>query len=763
MSAVVDKVESALDVLDDVTDILVEEVIDFVEDTIETLWEDLLEPIIEFLLSLFCIEDEDVTYATVYSTRILDDDDANILNKVALLHQQAPDSSIISNLTKTTAKYTSRFNAFYDYGESDYGTPTTTMRAMVPDTSDVKAAIDDDYGISCTVTNVEVSVPDDDEYVAWYFRETYDYVASDETLTYSGKEYEVADISYNESTDRYDVSIEDTEVTTITTTTTTDVVVTSYDSEYDLQTTTITTRVKVVGDESGDISDVTTVGDPVEEYVAIGTVVDSSTEEVEVSSGTNTIDTAILYAPSYDANRSVIAKYYTTDEDEWYYWVYEIGSGDYDSLNDSDSLYEVASMLPIVAIRIGTEDLEEGTDEYEKAKEALLKTGLYIDDMIEAYSENESIDNIEDVFVHFALDPNDTGDFESASKALFTTFYQIAEDTDLYVSEDSLSSTRGYYVASITQGAYNAAIMWKDPSVTTTEGTIGSIDTYEHEIEDDTTLIMRWQATEDQYITVQVENLSSITMIDRGGVWGTVTSEASAEEEFSIPLAMFNLDALSPLEQAQVYNISLRVSFYAAEKVHYEYYETKAFASFLKFVAIVIFLFSFGEGITLSTFLLTVAATVAAAYAIQYVMEKYYEHEDNAGRRAAFAVVMMGASYYGSTYTMPNASGLAAAVTAFAQVSALHYSIQLEMVNDKTEELYDDIEELQEDAENLNDSGLSTEWLASYQYGKDATVLSAETTLYRASNSYQCDWDRLYDYDSLVGDFVDNSLAKGVV
>ena len=176
--------------------------------------------------------------------------------------------------------------------------------------------------------------------------------------------------------------------------------------------------------------------------------------------------TDILHINSYVPVRYYNVKYYTTSISEWKYWVYQADTV-YPTLDESNNYIGNLEMLPIVTLRNSKINInaDKESGRYKQSQQMLTYLGLDIDDLTDAISENDSIDNIEDVFVHFGLQPSEDSDV--VSKALFETFEFIYNDSGLIQSSNK-------YVATVTEGSFNAAMAWTGQSRVVTSGIIGS-------------------------------------------------------------------------------------------------------------------------------------------------------------------------------------------------------------------------------------------------------------------------------------------------
>ena len=769
MSAVVDFIEDVVDAVVDVVDA----VIDAITAVVETIWEAVLEPALEFVLGLFGIEDEDIISTNVSVQRIIKDDEAiaAIMTKVCLEKQKDDSVGIMDRFLSHTQRVRARYNAYFTYGKNDLavGLPEANLKAIKIDNGLVKDVIDGVYGIDCTILESKITAPDKYEYVYAKFHDLYGYKPYSNELTYLGDTYKITNIDYNYGLDRYDVYISSYENKTTVVTTTTVVTITNIDVTNDNKNTTVTERTVITGTKSGVISDV------IVELSNINVTIpkDSETGSTNTVANTSTVNdvvyaTAVLPIAAFNPTRHYIVKYWYVNVSEWYYWIYEENSGAYPILDNTNYRTTNLDMLPIVPLRNATVNVNADKESvaYKQAKEILNYIGLDVDQLIDGISENDQIANVEDAFVHFGINPNDQDPV--ISKMLYEIFEYSYSDAGLGGVDGSAKG----FTATIQEGPFNAAIAWASQSRVINDGIIGPLGSYKHSIVGKS-LIVQKQEEPEKYVTITMNNMSSITLIDRQGLVGTTASDVG-HENFYIPLSIFLVNKLSPIEQTVLFNKSLILTIYAAQVQHLEWYETEAFGDFLQIVGIVIFIFTWNP----ASFSISTALVAIGKYLIvMLILEMVMKATDSPLVRAlaiVAAAYVMGGGFDQANFEFVNPMVLTDSVTNFCtalttitsglgmaigadmaelQVQQRQFQSKVEAVQAQQEaakaELYTPF-----DATYLSNLK-QVEQASPYLYGVDAMIYK--------SRDIQYNFNSLYDYNRLTSDFVSNKLRLGIV
>lgn len=753
---------------------IVKKVVDAITAVVETIWKAVLEPVLEFVLGLFGIEDEDIISTNVSVQRIIKDDEAiaAIMTKVCLEKQKDDSMGIMDRFLAHTQRVRARYNAYFKYGKNDLavGLPEANLKAIKIDNELVKNVIDSVYGINCTILESKITAPNKYEYVYAKFHDLYGYKPYNNELPYLGDIYRITNIDYNYDLNRYDVYITSYEDRTTVVTVTTVVTITNIDATNDNKNTTVIRRTVVTGTKSGTISDDT---------VEVSNVNTAIPKDSETSSTSSTVDTTTVYdvtyattsipVAAYNPTRHYIVKYWYVTASEWYYWIYEENSGTYPTLDNTNYRTTNLDMLPIVPLRNATINVNANKESvaYKQAKEILNYVGLDVDQLVDGISQNAQIANIEDAFVHFGINPNDQDPV--ISKMLYEIFEYSFNDAGLGGVD---SSAKGF-TATIQEGPFNAAIAWANQSRVISDGVIGPLGSYKHSIVGKS-LIVQKQEEPKKYVTITMNNMSSITLIDRQGLVGATAADVG-HENFYIPLSIYLVNKLSPIEQTLLFNKSLILTIYAAQVQHLEWYETKAFGDFLQLVGIAIFLFS---GFDPSTFFTMSGLFKVGAYmAGMLVLQEVLKSVDSPFIRVLVtlaAAYAMGGGFDKVNFEFVSPMALLDSVTNFCTALTVVTSsigvvlgadmaelqVQQQQFRNKVETVRAEQEAAK--AELYTPFGAAytsnlkqIEEVSPYLYGVDAMM-------YRARD-VQYNFDAMYDYDALTSDFVSNKLRLGVI
>lgn len=694
------------------------------------------------IMSLLGIEAEDIIETFVSDQRLLPDANMDsFLTQLALKHEQTQ-MDIIDIFSQETAAIRASFNSYYSNGETEYshGLPTTSISTLsVP--ININIYIDAEYSITSVVLASSIKVPTKDEYLAYQLHNNYGYYPAYNTLQYLGETCTVGLTEYNYVNNEYDITITRATHTIVETT----ITITPYSVDYDNKNTTTTTTVTY--DTGGVVStDVVSV----DILIPTGSEVDSYSTDSPGTAGTAGY---VLHEPAFIAANHYVVQYYDSamTGTDWVYWVYRISAGTYPTLDSLNTSLTNLNMLPIIELKRSTININNDklSPAYLETKAILDLIGIDVDATIDSIDANPDIASIEDAYIYFGLDVKD--DSPLVAKMVYDLF--------AFMYYDNEDVTTGEYKATITEGAFNAALTWQSQTRTVTTGSIGVVGT--NQITTGIDITVSRQETESQYVTYTMTKISSFTLIDRDGMWGvTVRTAAAADDTIVIPLSFFFIDNLTPLEQVDIFNRSLRLSIYSAVVTHLEWYETEAFFDLIKIVVVVIgvvlFILSLPAGGSggaawmawATEMILYIGAAMAFGQLIQMV--------DNPWLKAALVAMAL---YAGMTYGkigMESAMFFAAdqittAVTQYYQVGIEAIAAEMETFN----ELYETVMESFEAA--ITPDYLSLDFVAELSNAEaiDAYIEGPDWQYYKAIDM-QYDWDLLkggnayetaFDYD----------------
>lgn len=757
--------------------------------TLSDDFEKFMSGLFEDVLYVFGIRDEDIVNVNVHDSLLFSQDDndvSNMLTQLAIRHAKT-DTGIITLLMESSNNIRGSYRNYYGKAESEYspGLPTTNLRGLAVPITALKTVISNQVGEAITIIKAESKVPTKEEYVYSYLIKEYGYDMNTNTFTYSGFRYKVVSIEYNYTTDNYDIKIERPakrkttitstisqliETTSTTVTTTTTITVTNKNVTTDNINTKVTKQTKTVGEISGTLSDVIVETSNSNSEAPIGTVVNSTTSSNEVTSGSNyyadnkatltkvelvlhestiiesniTINTEIpkgsevnstevteaivnnyglitLTVESHTPSKHYVVYYTTVSKpNNPSYWTYAIGSGLYESLDTATSYITNLEMLPIVSIRHNKESItsNKASNPYKETKEILATVGIDVDTLVEGIEANENISDVESAHIHFGLDPRIID--KDIAKALYMLFDYIYEDSGLRtVNSDS-------YLVTMTEGSYNASLMWKQFIKTVKTGSIGKIGECTNQVSTLTietspgksevvdVLLLKKQINNTTYIEYAIGYLTSTTFIKSGGFANTCTGTLK-EGSLIIPLSRFFIEQLTPIEQMSLFKKSLRLSIYSINVQHLRYYQTEAFGNFIKIVmyiiAIVIFVFTWWTGGATSAAFLAAVKALLVSFAVGYAFKLLLSAVDSPALKMVLAALYIVAmAYFGGAFDS-NASGLLIADTVLNAVTTFADTFNT-IITDKMESLSNDWSSMLDTAALMNkelDDAISTE------------------------------------------------------
>lgn len=731
--------------------------------TINDDFKDFMLKHLENSFSLIGVEAEDQIQVSVSDQKMVGEDETyrQLMNMLALQHQLTQIDPV-DLLNMHTNKYSGRFNNFYEYGKSEYyaGLPTTNIRASFVPIDLVLPIIEDEFGYAPTVIMSDVRTPEKEEWCAYKLWQSHGYLPYDNTIIHNGYVKELSLIDYNYGNNKYDCYFFAPATIQVNTITEVTVTITNIDATTDNKNTHIVVTEETVHSIEGTSYEV--VSDTsVNEVIPIDSEVDSySIDTVYGSTNNIEYDPITISVDAYNLVHHFIIKFYNTNSGEFLYWLYEIGSGN-TTLDNSEQFLSYTELLPIVTLRSNTANITG--EEYNDAKEILDSIGVNIDDIMEGIDSNPEIESIRSAFIYFGIDMCESNPI--IAKILYLMF------DELYY-QASLSSAKGY-AATFTEGVFNASLGWRSQARNVINGSIGVIDTYTNHVVGDN-IVIRKQETETEYIEYIIEYVSVTNMISAGSMWDVNIRAPSTTGNCVIPIAKELVYELSPLEQIELFGLSLRLAVFSATVTHLEFYETEEFGTFLKVVAvivtIVITVLSVGTasgwswaGFTTLIESITVAgalSSIAVGMAITMAFSKLIDMTDNPYLKALFAaVVVVAAFYFGNyDYGMKSismvADELVNQVTNYVEelMIALGESVQLFETK-----LDDRMKELEKYGESMAESLLSTlDVLNLYKLqDRKPTIDSVDLMMYKARD-IQYDWQLAkgqalytvtYDYD----------------
>lgn len=270
-------------------------------------------------------------------------------------------------------------------------------------------------------------------------------------------------------------------------------------------------------------------------------------------------------------------------------------------------------------------------------------------------------------------------------------------------------------------------------------------------------------------------NVTSLSIIRHSGGNGGVTLDLNSKD-LVIPLAVDAVARLTITDKTQLLDNAVYMQFYAVQHIHLKWYETAAFANFLKIISIgltiVVSIVSFGSmttgAITLTSALWAVAETVAIGVALTLAIELInIVFKDSAFLRIAFTVLATAtAMYIGGAFDEFNwidvtgllNSAVDAANTFLNEKLALDFNA-LNSDIEAFSKVYEDKLNLFEDIFKQLDSGLTVEDIVDINITNVSNnkTVSPDMFYYLANEAY-LNTDMLFDITNNISNFVDNKL-----
>lgn len=485
------------------------------------------------------------------------------------------------------------------------------------------------------------------------------------------------------------------------------------------------------------------------------TIYDGTSDPAPV---TKQLDDTITKA-AYTLEDSLIVTY-EDDSDppgQFWYWIRPHSEPTYD-LEPVNSTIKSLEMLPFAILRTDKTniDVSPGTSDPQYLTTRLLmqRLGLDIREFLDAFSANPDIGDVDDAYINFAMHPGDTN--EILSHLIYRQWYQI-------IVESGLQSNIDEYVLSIEEGDIQNAVVWKDHDFTfNTAGTPLAEGKYDHTITN-TDLRMRYQRTATHYDELNVYYLNGFSSIKYDG-YSEVALFQLGDDEFTIPLSWDTFNQLEATEQMEVYQYILRLDFNAINITELEWYETEAFFDLFEFamivVIIVVTVYTLGQATTFTSGVWALVQSYVVNYAIGELILYVAEATGNEFLAAAVGVA---AAIYLNDPNLMSSDQLMQADTLLRMSTEFANNLAL-VEGERNKELAEDIEETTREAQKkLDEAKNKREDIEAVALDSQflAAVQGVDTTRFPAIHG-QYQYDTLYDYDSLVGNYHNTQLQIGV-
>lgn len=478
----------------------------------------------------------------------------------------------------------------------------------------------------------------------------------------------------------------------------------------------------------------------------------------EPGAGTTSLEVEITKA-SYAEERSLVVTYHLSSDPatNWFYWIYEFSAGTYSGLNPEWSVISDMEMLPVAILRRNKVSVDDiGNPEYQSCKNLIRRLKYNVDDFIESIEANPDADMataVDDAWLNFSMNPLDTN--QVLSKMLWLSFYEI-------IVVNSIISNNNEYKATFEEGDVKNAIVWSDHTHTTDNvGTVATVGEYIHSITD-TTLTIQHQTASGLYDEIVISTMNSMTSIDYD-TYHEIVVNVLGDDNFTIPVSWFVFNQLNAPEQLEVFQYLFRFDITAIVVTELDWYQTPAFFDLFGFILIIVVtIFTLG---TATSFIVAIV-DLAINYAIGELIIWVAEETGSAELAAVVGIVAAIAWNDTSVFTngsLFDANKLVDLATEYADDLFQSYA-QLDSMLGKqefqklTEEAKAKLEEEKANRRNGNNEDDGTTaidpkylaWLRSVDTGQNQAIQA------------QYDYDTLYNYDTIVGNYVNQELQIGV-
>ncbi len=475
--------------------------------------------------------------------------------------------------------------------------------------------------------------------------------------------------------------------------------------------------------------------------------------------------------PAYLQERYLILTYHDTADpaSEWFYWFYRLDDGTYAGVDPTISYITGLEMLPVGILRKNKQSIDNasgpepfGTNSavYKSTRNLLNRLSIRCQDYIDNIEENPDISLIDDAYINFSMNPKDGGS-KVLSKLLWMHFYEI-------IVVHAITSNTEEYSVSFEEQDVNNAVVWSahshqggllisnanvdNPQVATALGVIDVGDHYH--TYDSTTMYIAYKTSSTEYEIIIVENMNSLAAIAYDGFHNVAVNKLG-DDAFTIPVSWFLMEQLRFEEIMEVYQYLLRLDMYSIQVTELEWYETSAFFDLFEFVLIVVTIVTAGA----TGSLLAALQQIAINYLIVQLVIEIAEATGN--ETLAVIVGIIAAVTLGDTGALPpfdmgTAEGLTRAVTQFSDTVGAVATVEMEQMQQDLDDLTAEFEAQQEmfDQYDFNEPLIS---------GVEMAALLSVDAGYYPARELQYDFNQLYNYDRLVGDWVQTQLQLGLV
>lgn len=663
-------------------------------------------------LSWIGIEDEDVISVQVQDQKLMNDDSfyKNLMTQVALEHQRTQ-MGIIDLLAVKSQGVKGSLQKYSRYGKNKYldGLPDCSINTVSVNKSAIDAAVQADVGFNVTITDVQVKVPKENEWVPYRMTDLYSMNQTTLEFNYSSDVWVMTGFYYDFGAGVYKVM--------------------AY-----LKSTPATTTVISIGNYVPNVGYVVRYAD------------DATSDEYYwvyfINSGNETLDKARNYLTNLDMLPIVELRRASTS---------------ITSNKESTRYKQSKEILGFIGIDVDTivESIESNPD-----ISSVVATYIYFGAEIGSNNPLQA-KMVYSTLEYLWLDPS----LVSGGQHLITVREGNYNSSISWEKQERIIGSR----TGVPIGTYEGGVGFTevDNGYLDTDGV-----TWIPVINKKYYGWTRKQETADEYVEYRIWNVSAITVIMKEGLKDATMKILTSDTLVTIPISQHFLSKFSPIEQGQLLPEILRLATYAADIQHLRYYQTEAFMNLIQIVvviiAIVIFIFTWYTGGATAGAFLTAVENLLIGMAAGYALNMLLAQIDNPALRAIVAVIAVAVmAYYGNTQGMEQsmltltADMVTTAVSTYSE--AIMEGIAEQFANMEVEAsaflalLTQRQEEIDEKTEEMTDY-VSTGDVARITGLQDVNVKieGVDLKMYRAVQM-QYEWDLLksmktqvaiYDYDA---------------
>ncbi len=249
---------------------------------------------------------------------------------------------------------------------------------------------------------------------------------------------------------------------------------------------------------------------------------------------------------------------------------------------------------------------------------------------------------------------------------------------------------------------------------------------------------------------IKIENLAGMNAISYDG-FHNVAFNKVGEDGFTIPVSYYLISKLRGPEVIEVFPYLFRIDIFSIEITELAWYQTSAFKTFFQIVMVVITIFTMGAASWLQ-----ILGQLLFNYAVVQIVVYIAELTGNAELAAivgVIATIVIGGNM-GMSFDFTSVEGLTNIVTTFSQSLGAAQQGELKALGDDLADLLEQFERQQEILENEDTS------IGSLSGSEYLSIMSSDSLLY-AAGPIQFNFDLLFDYDNLVGNYFDQKLVVG--